>query len=81
MWGAIKTFGNWLRSIQGFVWIASLMPALATYLAGWLEGVPAAVQIASITGALAAGVLIGYFGLLVFDRLFPAARPVPLLEI
>lgn len=81
MWGAIKTFGNWLRSIQGFVWIASLMPAVATYLAGWLEEVPAAVQIASITGALAAGVLIVYFGLLVFDRLFPAARPVPLLEI
>ena len=75
---AVRNCGNWLRSIQGWLWLVLVaVPTVATYLAGWLKDIPVAVEIAATMGALAAGVVLVYFGILLFDRLFPAVRAIP----
>jgi hypothetical protein len=63
-----KKIGEFANSLRGWVFIGSVLaPALATFIAGVLEGMPWSLRILVVTGAFALGAVFAYFGLAAFE--------------
>ncbi|MFH1158748.1 MAG: hypothetical protein V1721_07725 [Pseudomonadota bacterium] len=78
----LQKIGNILRSISGWWWVGTVpLPTAATFIGGIYEGIGIAASITFTMATLAFGVIMTYYGHLLYDSLLPDRSPKPIVAI
>jgi|GEM_PF-6679902 len=73
----LRTIGGLKAVLAGI----AFLPAILTYVVAWFEGMPWAQRITLASLALAAGLVIVWVGLSLYDRFFAPEKPVEFRDI